>query len=546
MGFWRPRVLSPRGEMLTLAACLAARRPPPPTPVRPPALLASRRALGAASSFPIDDGAGQPPLLPCPGHGGPHDVGGVDELLGIPVDVTDQPLAHWERQCHALLVTLVGAGRLSTDELRRGIESLEPRVYTSAEWGYYDKWAASIALGLVERGVLAPGELDAALGAPAAPPSAERSRFRPGDRVRVRAERPLRRWRKPHLRTPGYIFGARGVVERCEGAFADPEFLAFRARASAAPQQLYRVRFAQAELWPEGGGAPLGGGAESAEGGGDAVYADVYEPWLEPSAAAEAGPHRPPPAPARDQGARAPGPAHAHAESARAHAHAHAHEHAHAHGHEHLSRAELEQRAVDAEGREAPGERIVAALLDTLPARGALELEDVRRAIEAMDGAARRADGARLVARAWVDAGFRARLLDDASAAAAELGISATNATAPTVLRAVACTPHEHHIVVCTLCSCYPLSILGLSPSWYKSRHFRARAVREPRALLADSFGLRLPERTRVCVHDSTADVRYFVLPLRPPRTDGLGEAELARLVTRDTMLGVAQCAAPR
>mmetsp|Transcript_10405 Transcript_10405/g.30905 ORF Transcript_10405/g.30905 Transcript_10405/m.30905 type:complete len:165 (+) Transcript_10405:2-496(+) len=159
-----------------------------------------------------------------------------------------------------------------------------------------------------------------------------------------------------------------------------------------------------------------------------------------------------------------------------------------------------------------------------------------------MESAGAKPAGARLVARAWVDPAFRARLLEDSAAAARELDITTANATAPTVLKVVECTPDEHHMVVCTLCSCYPLSVLGLSPSWYKSRAYRARAVREPRALLSDSFGLVLPDHVRLRVHDSTADLRFLVLPLRPEGTNHLDEEELAHLVTRDTMIGVALC----
>lgn len=147
--------------------------------------------------------------------------------------------------------------------------------------------------------------------------------------------------------------------------------------------------------------------------------------------------------------------------------------------------------------------------------------------------------GPRIVARAWVDGGFRAALLEDAQRALAEwMGVDATNATAPTKLIVVANKAGVHNLVVCTLCSCYPLSILGLSPSWYKDVRYRARCVRAPRALLAE-FGTALPEATAVCVHDSTADCRYVVLPERPIGTEGWSEAELVALVTRDSMIGV-------
>ena len=119
-------------------------------------------------------------------------------------------------------------------------------------------------------------------------------------------------------------------------------------------------------------------------------------------------------------------------------------------------------------------------------------------------------------------------------------GIVASNSTTNTVLTAVESTADVHNLIVCTLCSCYPLSILGLSPPWYKSRAYRARAVRQPRALLAEAFGVDLPENVIVRVHDSTADLRYIVLPARPPGTEGWTEEELLSIVTRDTLIGVA------
>jgi nitrile hydratase subunit alpha len=143
--------------------------------------------------------------------------------------------------------------------------------------------------------------------------------------------------------------------------------------------------------------------------------------------------------------------------------------------------------------------------------------------------------GARVVARAWSDEGFRDRLLRDPEAILDELGLRGFEAEQ---VRVVECTAQEHHLVVCTLCSCYPWALLGLPPSWYKSPAYRARAVSEPRAVL-NEFGLELEEGVRVTVWDSSAEVRYLVLPLRPEGTDGWGEEELAALVTRDSMIGV-------
>ena len=146
-------------------------------------------------------------------------------------------------------------------------------------------------------------------------------------------------------------------------------------------------------------------------------------------------------------------------------------------------------------------------------------------------------NGARAIARAWVDPGYRARLLADPWAAIAELGVTVI-ADAPLVV--VDNYPTVHNVVVCTLCSCYPSGLLGLPPSWYKSPPYRSRMVREPRALLAE-MGLALPADVEVRVWDSSAEMRYMVLPERPAGTDAMNEDELAALVTRDAMIGVAK-----
>jgi nitrile hydratase len=143
--------------------------------------------------------------------------------------------------------------------------------------------------------------------------------------------------------------------------------------------------------------------------------------------------------------------------------------------------------------------------------------------------------GASVVARAWLDPAFKARLLGDGSAAVGELGIDIRGLK----LVVVENTPTIHNVIVCTLCSCYPRMLLGLPPDWYKSVEYRSRAVREPRTVLAE-FDLNLPSGVTVRVHDSTADMRYLVLPMRPKGTEALSEAECAALVTRDGMIGVA------
>jgi nitrile hydratase len=150
-------------------------------------------------------------------------------------------------------------------------------------------------------------------------------------------------------------------------------------------------------------------------------------------------------------------------------------------------------------------------------------------------------NGARVVARAWADPAYRARLFDDATAAIGELGYAGRQGEHMVALEN---TPDVHHMVVCTLCSCYPWPVLGLPPVWYKSAPYRSRAVSEPRAVLAD-FGVTLPDDVRIRVWDSTAEVRYLVVPMRPAGTDGWSEERLATLVTRDSMIGTGLAAAP-
>ena len=174
------------------------------------------------------------------------------------------------------------------------------------------------------------------------------------------------------------------------------------------------------------------------------------------------------------------------------------------------------------------------AVRELLIEKGIVTADDVRRQVEDMDG--RNAGmGASMVARAWVDPEYKRRMLADGNAAAEEVGLD----RGLYKLVVVENTPQVHNVIVCTLCSCYPRWLLGLPPDWYKSRNYRSRVVREPRAVLRE-FGLELPDHVTVRVHDSNADMRYLVLPMQPEGTESLSEAELAKLVTRDSMIGVA------
>jgi nitrile hydratase subunit alpha len=150
-------------------------------------------------------------------------------------------------------------------------------------------------------------------------------------------------------------------------------------------------------------------------------------------------------------------------------------------------------------------------------------------------------NGARVIARAWADPDYKARLLENGSAAIGELGYGGAEGDAMVVVEN---TPFVHNVIVCTLCSCYPWPVLGLPPTWYKSAPYRARVVAEPRAVLRE-FGLELPPEVEIRVWDSTAEVRYLVLPERPAGTDDWSEEELAQLVTRDSMIGTARASEP-
>ena len=210
----------------------------------------------------------------------------------------------------------------------------------------------------------------------------------------------------------------------------------------------------------------------------------------------------------------------------------HHHDDGHAHDHEDV-RVHPHDHAPDESDRLSYYQRMEVAVRELLIAKGIIDADEMRRAVEAMD-ARTPAQGAKVVARAWVDPAFRQRLLDNGTEACRELGIE----MGPTKLVVVENEPGIHNLIVCTLCSCYPRMVLGLPPDWYKSRGYRSRAVREPRAVLAE-FGTVLPEAVTVRVHDSTAMVRYLVLPLRPKGTDHYSAQQLEALVTRDTMIGV-------
>ena len=182
----------------------------------------------------------------------------------------------------------------------------------------------------------------------------------------------------------------------------------------------------------------------------------------------------------------------------------------------------------------------VRELETALEEAGVVDGAELDAILDRFLGSASPANGARIIARAWTDGGFRKRLLADANAAIQELGLSMGAGLQEQVLRVVENTATVHNVIVCTLCSCYPLALLGPSPSWYKSEAYRSRVVREPREVLAE-FGLELDPRVEIRVWDASAETRYLVLPRRPEGTDGLSEDELAQLVSRNGMIGTGE-----
>jgi hypothetical protein len=468
-----------------------------------------------------------------------HDIGGDKSAYGPIAGAGGKPvkdLLAWEQQCHSLFALLASKNIITTDELRRAIEGLTPEQYTT--WSYYEKWTAAMVSLLLEHRVIAHDELQSALFGPSSNETEDSRHSTPpmfaiGDAVRVRSFLSSTEWKRPHIRTPGYIYGVAGTVERVCGRHGDPSCLAFGLTAPMV--QLYRVRFRQRDIWPEqyGSGTDLG----------DVVEVEVYEHWLE--ATDKASGHSFEDNKLFD---------HTSGDTCDDHSHHHHHDHeaddeVHHHHHDldhaddkiygHEARTTVESRAIQKEGPPTPGKEMFQALSRLLLQKEVVNADEIRLMTERMDSAFDRLDGARLVVKAWMDPEFETRLLDDPAAAAQELGINTSNPNAPTVLTVLKNTSSLHNLVVCTLCSCYPSGLLGIAPSWYKSREYRSRAVREPRCVLQE-FGVSLPPGTSIRVHDSTADHRYLVLPARPEGTDDWSEDRLRTLITRDTMIGVA------
>ncbi|MBT5496512.1 MAG: nitrile hydratase subunit alpha [Alphaproteobacteria bacterium] len=203
------------------------------------------------------------------------------------------------------------------------------------------------------------------------------------------------------------------------------------------------------------------------------------------------------------------------------------HHHDHEHGHQHPKQPDLEDQPI------TYYKVMTEALAELLVEKDVITADELRNQMEQQDSRSP-VFGARLIAKAWTDPAFKERLIADVNGAAAEIDIDAGDIP----IRGVENTDDVHNVVVCTLCSCYPRSLIGLPPDWYKSRAYRSRTVREPRKVLAE-FGTVMPDDIDVRVHDSTADLRFLVIPKRPEGSEAMSEKELTELVTRDSMIGV-------
>ncbi|UPR03198.1 nitrile hydratase [Chloropicon primus] len=509
---------------------------------------------------------------------GVHDAGGATDFgAGLSLegarDKAKEALLQWEIEVCAVAVLMSKKGLRVVDESRRHLELLPPDRYGTIS--YWAKWACGTAQLSMAAKIFTQAELDVELGGSEGAMNEtslglvqpESRRFSVGAHVRVRSEADSVRWRRPHLRTPGYVHGACGVIVRAQGPFANPEEVSFYSQGPRRTDALlYTVRFLQAELWPHYTG-----------GEADTVDVDIFEGWLADAEAdddANAGSYDGAPSLWRGRGSslvriRT-------ADSRKARRVGNAQGHVHHHSREAVERAAVDREAahnnrVDKDGAFAA---LHAATVRLLVAKGILARDELRAMVETLDTMAygQTMEGAKLVARAWCDEAFKALLLTAPAKAIEAAGLTQivdarggigstragighleymgtasrgapSQALAPigdTELVVVENTDEVHNLVVCTLCSCYPRALLGLPPRYFTSRAYRARAVCEPRAVL-EEFGCALrPSVTTVRVHDSTADVRFLVLPQRPAGTEGWSEEELRPLATRDCLVGVA------
>ena len=427
-----------------------------------------------------------------------------DDLLQ-PIDRHVEQYAYWEQQIDALLSLLRRKGIMNVHKLRQGIESIDKELYNKLS--YYERWAISIAKHCLETGILTQDDLNKTYGPPLQ--STDEQLFKIGDQVRVHHENYASRWIKPHLRTPGYLYGKIGTIEKCCGLYPNPEYFAYDnsdEKAKHHQQPLYRVRFNQKSIW------------DYYEGNeNDTIDVEIYQHWLMPASQTDCSIEE------KEQSCH---------ELASDHEH---HDHDHDHDHIHEARAIVEQTAVDREGSPLPVQHLAESLVSALIDKNVITSEELRKQIETNQMAGIEQRGANIVVEAWLNPEFKERLLNESTKTIAEY-LQLDKVVNDFLV--VENTDQVHNLVVCTLCSCYPRQLLGLPPGWYKSRSYRIRAPRNPRSVLKE-FGTVLPEHMKIQVHDSTADLRYLVIPRRPAATQNWSREQLLAIVTRDSMIGV-------
>jgi len=452
-----------------------------------------------------------------------QDVGGLSLFESDSLSRDERSLSHWERQIDALCYVLLRKQLMNVHELRFGIESIPHHSF--ANISYYERWMYAILVTMLKHGTVTESEVSQkysnhtghrGLGAT----SSERLRppkFQVGDSVTVRDvldSRIASSWRlglqmasSQHLRTPRYIQNKTGCIESFAGKHKNPELQSLRIPHD--PVNLYRVRFLQLDLWPHG------------EAEHDTVDIELMEHWLQRADCKE---H-----------------------------HDHSHDHGHDHGHDHRARSQrdretVERKAIDREPTESPYQVLSQCVLELLVEKGVIAMEDIRAQIETIDARKTLYEtlGAKIAVRAWRDPEWKRKLTDWRQFRAFQLikeAFAVPDDYYETDLRVVENTESVHHVIVCTLCSCYPRQILGVPPSWYKSLKYRSEMVCKPRAVLRKQFGVDLPDDVTVRVHDSAADLRYMVLPHFPsqigPDWSKLSDEELVRMVTRDMLIGV-------
>eukprot|EP01060_Flectonema_neradi_P007791 TRINITY_DN15502_c0_g1_i2.p1 TRINITY_DN15502_c0_g1~~TRINITY_DN15502_c0_g1_i2.p1 ORF type:complete len:430 (+),score=83.61 TRINITY_DN15502_c0_g1_i2:50-1339(+) len=415
----------------------------------------------------------------------PADVGGD----GTPdaINAEAEPHHLWEKEIRIMTETVYKG---PWDRMRKEMESLDDAVYRTAT--YYERWALALIRILISDNVIEHKELLLALGydSDIEKKTSSEPAFKPGDKVTVNSQFHLNTpWDRPHIRTPGYLFGKQGTIERICGDFPSPTLQALG--ISNTPSPLYRVTFHQKDIWPEYEGSST-----------DTIEAEIYESWLQVPGN-ESEPEQVP-----EPVKKSP--------------------------HDYLKHSENENPRYL---------RVVEALKVTLLNKGLITSDGLRSDIEKSENIDEiPVHGIDMVAKAWTDPAYEELLLKSPKDAMAQFGIHSSGSTtsehkAP-LLIVVKNTDEVHNVVVCTLCSCYPTVLLGKPPSWYKSISYRSRVVRQPRQVL-EEFGLRLPSTTSVKVHDSTADMRYLVLPMRPAGTEGYTLDQLKALITRDCLVGV-------